>query len=74
MILGNEAPVAGVKRVVSVVSHHKVVVLLETIGALSECFFNRSRFLALYNPFVKRQVLFRKLHGYTLLRDPKRSE
>ena len=74
MILGNEAPIAGVKRVVSVVSHHKVVILLESIGTLSESFFNLSPFIARYNPFVKRQVLFRKLHGYTLLRDPKRSE
>ena len=81
VVLGHEAPVARVERVVAVVAHHPVIVHLECVACcgfavdeyLSAAHLKVVALIDLYRPLIDGNVVHVELHGGALLRDPYRS-
>jgi hypothetical protein len=78
MILGHEAPDTGIFRIVSIISHHPVVVHFEGIFAsfftidikLTIGFPKIIVFVNVYDPPEKGDVVFRQLDGSSFLGYP----
>ena len=78
MVLGNETPIAGIERVVTVVTHHPVIIVFERIGRfrlavninLTILYFQLIMFVVDDTAFIKGYITFRQRDRGSLLRDP----
>lgn len=73
MVLGNEAPIAGIERVVTIVTHHPVVVQIEGVSVrllpvdvdAVRLLFQCVAFISYDATFVNGQVIFVQGNGRT---------
>ena len=81
MVLGNETPIAGIERVVTVVTHHPVVVQIEGVSVCLlpvdvdavRFLFQCVAFISYDATFVDRQVIFSQSDSSTFGGNPDRT-